>query len=184
MTARLAALSCLMLASTLALAQASPGAHEPRAYVREAIPAAGIVGSGTLTWFGFQAYDATLFAAGGRFIDSQPFALELTYARDFKGVSIAERSVSEIRKLGLGSDTELAIWLDTLQKLFPDIRKGDRLTGVAMPNAPARFFHNGRLVGALTDERLARAFFAIWLDPRTSAPELRAKLLGQALAAR
>ena len=184
MTAGAAALLCLLLASTLVPAQASPRAREATAYVREAIPAAAIVGSGTLTWFGFHAYDAALFAAGGRFVDSQPFALELTYARDFKGAAIAERSASEIRKLGLGSDTELAIWQDTLQKLFPDIRKGDRLTGVAMPNAPARFFHNGRQVGALTDERLARAFFAIWLDPRTSAPELRARLLGQAPAAR
>lgn len=184
MTACSAALACLLLATTLAPAQATPRVREPTAYVREAIPAAGIVGSGTLSWFGFHAYDAALFAAGGRFIDGQPFALELTYARDFKGVAIAERSVSEIRKLGLGSDTELATWLDTLQTLFPDIRKGDRLTGVATPNAPARFFHNCRLIGALTDERLARAFFAIWLDPRTSAPELRARLLGQAPAAR
>lgn len=184
MIARMTALAFVMLVCTLPSAQAAPTAREPTAYVREAIPAAVIVGSGALTWFGFHAYDAALFAAGGKYLESQPFALELTYARDFKGVSIAERSVSEIQKLGLGSDIELAVWLDTLQRLFPDIRKGDRLTGVAMPNAPARFFHNGRLVGTLNDARLVRAFFAIWLDPRTSAPELRARLLGQAPAAR
>jgi len=28
--------------------------------------------------------------------------------------------------------------------------------------------------------QLARAFFAIWLDPRTSNPELRQQLLGMA----
>ena len=41
-----------------------------------------------------------------------------------------------------------------------------------------RFFHNDRALGALNDERLRRAFFSIWLDPRTSAPDLRRKLLG------
>ena len=47
------------------------------------------------------------------------------------------------------------------------------------PNHPdaARFVFNGRPLGEIADADFARRFFGIWLDPRTSAPELRAALL-------
>ena len=34
-----------------------------------------------------------------------------------------------------------------------------------------------RFLGEIADPEFGRAFFAIWLDPRTSAPQLRANLL-------
>jgi hypothetical protein len=42
-----------------------------------------------------------------------------------------------------------------------------------------RFFRNGTPIGDIDDREFARAFFAIWLDPRTSEPELRKQLLGE-----
>jgi hypothetical protein len=35
------------------------------------------------------------------------------------------------------------------------------------------------LLGTIDDPVFARAFFAIWLDPRTREPQLRNRLLGK-----
>lgn len=161
-----------------ALANVPPPGNEAAPYVNMLVPGAKVVGGGRLTWLGFHAYDAVLYAANARFADNAPFALELTYARKFKGAAIAERSIVEIRKLGLADERELAEWQGLLAALFPDVVPGDRLTGVSQGDGALRFFHNGRALGVLNDERLRRAFFSIWLDPRTSAPDLRRKLLG------
>ena len=155
-----------------------PSAPEPGVHIRALIPAAQLVGAGRYTWFGFHAYDAALYADGGRYTDKAGFALELTYARNFKGSAIAERSIGEIGKLGFGQESELDQWRSTLAQIFPDVKPGDRLTGVSPALGPAQFFHNGRAIGSLDDDKLRRAFFAIWLDARTSAPDLRARLLG------
>ncbi len=153
-------------------------------HISNLIPGAQRVGAGRLTWFGFHAYDAVLYAENARFVENAPLALELTYARTFKGASIAERSIGEIRKLGLASDAEAGEWLDVLTGLFPDVRNGDRLAGVQAASGPAQFFHNGRPIGSIANERLKRAFFAIWLDPRTSAPDLRNRLIGTTSASK
>ncbi len=150
----------------------------PAPYITQLIPGAQTVGTGRLTWLGFHAYDAALYAGEARYEDGKPFALGLTYARKFKGAAIAERSISEIRKLGLAQDQELTQWQVTLGNIFPDIEPGDQLTGVSLGGGALRFFHNGRAIGTVNDEALRHAFFSIWLDPRTSAPELRRKLLG------
>lgn len=60
--------------------------------------------------------------------------------------------------------------------LFPDVRPGDAIIG-EYRSAGASFHFNGRLLGRIEEAAFARAFFAIWLDARTSAPDLRAALL-------
>jgi hypothetical protein len=37
---------------------------------------------------------------------------------------------------------------------------------------------NDKPIGNIDDAEFARAFFAIWLDPKTSEPSLRKQLLG------
>ncbi len=173
----------LMVAPVLAqpgvqtTAQASAQIAEPGAHIRELVPKAAMVGQGRFTWFGFQVYDGALFAPEGKFAANQPHALELAYARELKGVKIAERSIDEIAALGIGTEAERAAWLPLLTRIFPDVRQGDRLTGVSSGDK-AVFFFNGKAAGEIADARLARAFFAIWLDARSSAPAFRARLLG------
>lgn len=177
------AIGLVLAGALLAGGGFAPDAHAASAadtHISNLIPGAQRVGAGRLTWFGIHAYDAALYAENARFVENAPLALELTYARNFKGASIAERSISEIRKLGLASETEATEWLGLLTDIFPDVRPGDRLAGVQATSGPAQFFHNGRSVGSIANERLKRAFFAIWLDPRTSAPALRNRLIGTA----
>ena len=81
------------------------------------------------------------------------------------------------RQAEIAADTG-ARWLGEMTRIFPDVRAGDRITGVQRPGTGARFFVNGRLQGELPDSDFARLFFGIWLSPRTSEPALRAALLG------
>ena len=46
---------------------------------------------------------------------------------------------------------------------FPDVKKGDRITGVHEPGVAAQFFVNGALKGEIRDAEFARRFFGIWL---------------------
>ena len=142
------------------------------------VPELRLLGSGKLTWLGLHIYDASLWVPGQRFDPAEPFALILRYGRDFDGGRIAERSVQEIKRLGLGDASTRARWGEAMRRLFPDIRAGETLTGVYRPGQGAEFFHQERALGTIADAQFARAFFAIWLDPRTREPRLRERLIG------
>ncbi len=147
-----------------------------------ALPDATPVGSGSFRWFGLKLYDATLFAERGTVNAADwaatPLALELAYVRSIEGHKIAEASVDEMKKLGLGNSTQRRAWGEAMKRVFPDVSEGTRLTGVYLPGQATRFFRNGEAIGEITDPAFGPAFFAIWLHPKTSAPKLRAALLG------
>jgi hypothetical protein len=67
-----------------------------------------------------------------------------------------------------------------MQQSFVDVQAGTRITGVYLPGQGARFFVGQHLQHEVKDPQFARAFFDIWLDPRTRNPELREQLLGTA----
>lgn len=144
-------------------------------------------GSGTLHWFGIKIYEARLFAPNPldpAQLPSNAFALELTYARDFSGSSITDLSNEEIKRLGFGSAEMRQRWQQRMQLVFPNVRAGDRIRAVHRPGTGVSFFHNDKPIGAIEDPEFARAFFGIWLDPRTAKPSLRRELLGHAGSAR
>lgn len=181
--------ACLMAAAAWAAADV----HMPPLpqAALEGAPGLQPRGQGSFRWFGLHIYDAALWLPDGPTsspsppkvapgVDvSQPLALRLRYARTLKGSDIAQRSIEEIERLGLGDAARRAGWLETMRKLFPDVSRGSTLTGVHLPGRGARFFHDQRLLGEVPDEAFSRAFFAIWLDARTSAPALREALLGK-----
>jgi hypothetical protein len=158
----------LIFAITLLAAGAAQGAADlPRR------------GEGTLRWFGIRVYDATLWAGDPHASFLAPLRLELLYARPLSGRAIAERSAQEIARLGFGTPAQRDAWLADMRRLFPDVGPGDRLTGEHLPGYGARFTRNGQSLGEVADPAFSRAFFSIWLDPRTSEPALRAALLGE-----
>ena len=173
----------------LTLAQSStpdPSTAAPPApaYIVRDIAEARLAGRGKLTWFGLHIYDARLHVPE-RGIDvndfaSQRFALELIYARRLSGKAIAERSRDEIEKLGLGSEDQRAAWLREMTRIFPDVAAGQTLAGIHLTSGATRFYFDGRFVGVIDDAAFGHAFFAIWLDPRTSVPKLRNELLQRA----
>lgn len=140
-----------------------------------------VAGEGRLRWFGLQIYDARLFVTPDG-VDIErwtrtPFALELRYARKLMGEDIAQASLKEMARMGFGTEAQRAGWLETMRRLFPDVIAGDRLTGVHLPEGRAVFYRNDTRIGRVEDRQFVEAFFAIWLDPRTVAPDLRRSLL-------
>jgi hypothetical protein len=83
-----------------------------------------------------------------------------------------------MRRLSLADEPRLTLWRDEMARVFPDVRKGENITGVNRPGAGVEFYHEGRLTGLVRDPGFARAFFGIWLDPRTREPGLRESLFG------
>ena len=146
--------------------------------LRQSAPDMRLVGSGKMTWFGLHIYDVALWARGRTVDFSQAFALAIRYSRDFDGERIAQRSVAEIERLGFRDETKLARWGRKMERIFPDVSAGDKLTGVYLPGAGAQFYHQDRPIGTIADDEFARAFFSIWLDPRTREPGLRERLIG------
>ncbi|MGC5704020.1 chalcone isomerase family protein [Pseudomonas sp. NFXW11] len=148
---------------------------------RDAVPEARMLGSGQFSWFGFKVYDARLWSPQRPLAADQPFALELTYQRRISRDELVQASLDEIKRLyGAGvSAAQLADWRQQMQQSFVDVTPGQRITGVYLPGRGAQFFVDQRLQHTVADSAFAQAFFAIWLDPRTRNPQLRAQLLGQ-----
>lgn len=144
------------------------------------LPTARWRGTGVMRFLGLHIYDAHLWSAEAVAGDgaAQPLALALVYARQLVGEQIASRSLKEMSRIGRISDAQSARWLGAMTQLFPDVKDGDRLTGVQRPGVATRFFLNGRLRGEVADAEFTRLFFGIWLSPRTSEPRLREQLLG------
>ena len=141
------------------------------------------LGRGRLTFWGFEVYDATLWAPKGFRASqyaSQPFVLELTYQRNFSAGEISRVSLQEMRRHGDFDPAQAERWQSRLTAALPDVRRGDRLAGLHRPGQGVAFFHNGRPTGEIADPAFARLFFAIWLGEATSAPELRQALLAGA----
>ena len=140
--------------------------------------ATAVAPSVEFTRFGFSIYRAQLWAPKGRYTSDEPFVLSLTYSRDIARERLLDASLDHMQKLGAPVQ-EQPHWRGELEGVLTDVKKGDTLTGVYRPGQGAEFFYQDKKLGELKYP-LACHFFSIWLDPRTSEPELRIALLGQA----
>lgn len=155
------------------------------AEVSAELPGARLQGRGRLSFLGLHVYDARLWVGEGFVAEryaEHALALEVAYARTLYGRLIAERSLTEMKRAGDIDAARGARWLAAMQRIFPDVAAGDRLTCVQRPGESAHFFFNAAPRGEVRDAKFARRFFGIWLAPQTSEPRLRDALLGTAKA--
>jgi hypothetical protein len=136
-------------------------------------------GQGRMTFWGFDVYDARLYVGDQR--GQTGFALDLNYLRSLKGSDITKRTIEEMQRLGV-SEANRNAWGKKLDGIFPDVVSGSSLTAIHVPGRGTVFLHNGKAVGEIAGDDFTRAFFSIWLDPKTAAPKLRTALIGQACA--
>jgi len=158
-----------------------------------------LIGHGLLTWSVFRLYHAYLYVPAPSPDASAPdapapdatapdtstsfdpdgdFVLMLRYLRNIPGEQIVSTSTEEIARLTDTPADELAAWTQAMRERFPDVAAGDRLTGWFRRGEGVRFFRGDTPAGDIDSPAFARAFAAIWLDPRTRSPALRANLLG------
>jgi hypothetical protein len=142
-------------------------------------PQLKVRGRGLLTWFGFRVYFATLWTTQGGASLSEPYVLDLQYLRALDGEALATRSIDEMKGQGVGTEAQYGPWLLEMRRAFPNVKANDRITGLHLPGKGARFFHNGTLTHEVNDATFAKAFFDIWLSPKTSQPGLRKQILGE-----
>lgn len=164
---RLAWLFCLLCSTAFASWQ-------------ESVPSARMLGEGDLRFWGLRIYTARLWSPVSALQPDTPFALELTYHRAISRKDFVQTSLDEIKRLSGNAVTEarLRAWQAEMQQAFVDVQPGDRIIGVYLPGIGCRFYVGERLQHEVRDPEFARAFFAIWLDPRTKDQGLRQKLLG------
>ena len=147
------------------------------------LPQAQRLGQTRLSVWGFKIYDAQLWVAPGFNAEryaSQPLALELAYLRDFDAVDIADRSLKEMRRSATISDLQARQWRLDMQRVFPDVKVGDRIMGLHRPGVGASFWVNGKAGGEILDAEFSKLFLGIWLSPQTSEPAMRTALVGGA----
>ncbi|MHA6160535.1 chalcone isomerase family protein [Pseudomonas sichuanensis] len=149
---------------------------------RTTLPQVHLTGSGDFSWFGLRLYSARLFSAGSPQSWDEPFALELRYHRALSRDTLVDASLTEMRRLAAQppSPQTLERWANNMRAAFVDVRPGMRITGLYLPGQGCRFYIDGQLRAEVADPAFARAFFAIWLDPRARDPQLRQRLLGLA----
>ena len=147
------------------------------------LPNPRLVGQGKFTFWGLDIYHASLWTNDSALLPegwaTQRLALELRYLRDFEGKDIAKRSLDEINSQSGVAKDKAQSWLKAMEDLFPNVRKGQSLTGIYMADKGAQFLYDNTMLGELKDPELAKRFFAIWLSPQTSAPALRQQLFSQ-----
>jgi len=177
-----AALICVALAFSPvpAIAQNTSAAPPLSATAIAGMPELKVLGGGQLRVLGFQVYNVYLWTpAGASFDRSKPYALDLQYLRTFSAKQLAQRSIDEMRGQGIGSDTVYPKWLAEMERVFADVKDGDRLTGVVTATKASKFFYNGVYRGEVMDPAFADAFFGIWLNEKSSQPRVRNLLLGK-----
>lgn len=136
-------------------------------------------GSGKYTFLFMDIYTATLWAEKDKPIYSTPLRLELLYKRDFDGEDIASRSVKEMEQAGVSKGV-LKEFKSEMFKVFPDVKKGDRIIADFDPKTGVTFYLNSKKrLGQFKDLEFSKHFLNIWLGEKTSDPKLRSKLLGE-----
>lgn len=136
-----------------------------------------IVGSGRLSFWMWDVYDASLYAEDGLYKTSKPFALYIKYLMPFRKESLANRTIQEIKRQGYNDNNKLSLWKSQLINIFPDVEKGDAITAIYLDVSSVGFFVENKSLGYINSPEFTRKFFDIWIGEKTSEQELRIKLL-------
>ena len=143
-----------------------------------------LLGEGRFSRLWFDIYDARLYSAQPRWPGETsaalPLALSITYLRDIKAEALVEATAEQWQlQPRWANHPQQGLWLAQLRQLWPNINKGDNLTLWLDSGGHAHFYYNQQPLGQVSDPGFGYAFADIWLSAATSAPELRAQLLGE-----
>ena len=160
----------------IACLYATPALAKDVAYINEVLNPAKLQGSGKLSWWGLHIYDAAFYR--GSNANSPEFALDIRYQKSFSGTALVKSTIEEMRKLGV-PDAQTQTWGKQLGTFFPNIESGQNLTAIYLPKQGTTFYFEGKPLAQIPGADFSKAFFGIWLDPKTSSTKLREQLLGQ-----
>ncbi len=140
------------------------------------------VGEGQFSYLFWDLYQARLATSDGQFVSYQqnkPLLLELTYQRDISKADFVEATLDQWKAQQGSLQQRHRDWAAQLDKLWRDVKKGDRLACLLRADGLVEFSFNGQPLGLVEDSAFGAEFLDIWLGEKTTAPKLRVALLGQ-----
>lgn len=141
------------------------------------------IGAGEMTYLFWTLYRAELFASewplsvDAEAGNKQVKALRIEYYKTIDKQALVEATAEQWQHLGY-SPADIAQWVAPLQRIWPNVAPGDRLTLLVNQSGMSQFYLADQLIGQIDDPRFGEAFLAIWLSENTSEPKLRQQLLG------
>lgn len=130
----------------------------------------------------FRVYWAALYVEEGvetdRVLDDVAKRLEIHYLRPIRAKDIVKTG-DQILRRQLTEDEWRAVRerVEAINRCYRDVRPGDCYALTYVPGRGSALSFNGEPICAIAGADFARAYFGIWLDPRTDFPEFRANLL-------
>lgn len=143
-------------------------------YVQASAP----YGSAKLKVFFMDVYTVQLWQDAASWSYDAPFALSIVYDMDFTRKQLVDESIKQVRRIHKPGDDVLADLRQNLNRLFPDVNEGDRITAIYVPKKEVVLFHNGQKTGSMSDARLLKPFMDIWMSEKTEYPAVRKRMLG------
>lgn len=140
--------------------------------------AAAIVGAASFRVLFWRIFDASLWSPDGVFDWNAPFALSLTYQRDFTAQQLTAKTVEEMARQSGEPSKTFDRFGSEFMGCIDDVKAGDRITALSEGASKARLFVNGTERCALERPELRRQFFGIWLASNSAFPEETARLIG------
>jgi len=168
----MAACALLFSVPCAALAAAKPAELTP------IIKASQPVGEASLRKLFMHVYDVQFWSDSGGW-QLPPYALSITYEMGFTADELADRTHSEMQHVSSLPTRTLNAYTEELRRIYPAVTDGDRITALQLDDKTTAFYRNESPIGEIHGAEFGPAFFAIWLSPQSSEPELQSKLLPQ-----
>jgi hypothetical protein len=129
-----------------------------------------------------KAYVAALYLGEGRaardVLGDAPRRLEIEYFWPIAAEDFAQATRDGIaRNVGAAQRAALEERIELLNRLYADVKTGDRYALTYVPGVGTELALNGRALGVIEGEDFAAALFAIWLGARPLDASLKAQLL-------
>jgi len=126
----------------------------------------------------FHLYDISLCAEKKIFNWDDQFAITLNYKRNFTGKMIMKATMVEMPRLSGRPEKDFEPLRAPVSKCFPDVKKGDEITGISHTKDTATFYHNGTKTCDIKWAGFREDFFGIWLSDESRAPRKSRVLRG------
>lgn len=169
-------LICFLFLSSLSFKAFGIGAPSP---LKQIFKSDNLIGKSELKFLGLKVYDIDLWCEKPQFSYEEKFAIHIRYNMNFNKEDLAKRSIEEIERIHVLSESDKKNYYQNLLQIFANVKKGDEKLAVFIPQKGVEMFFNNKIIGKISDPKLARLFVDIWLDERGSYPQVTKKLLGK-----
>lgn len=130
----------------------------------------------------FKVYVAGLYlsdpADAKRVLEDVPKRLEIVYLRDLEARVLIDAADDYLKKNHTAVEiATIKSRLDDINKLYADVKEGDRYTLTYLPGTGSELALNGKPLGTIPGADFAKMYFGIWLGPGCVKPDFRNALL-------